>query len=72
MWGKPNLKWALENGQGLGGRQKAGRRGREYSSNRKQGGGTKPTANGVAMMEMEGSCLYSMWDGYYRPDHRGS
>lgn len=44
----------------------------KYSSNRKQGGGTKPTANGVAMMEMEGSCLYSMWDGYYRPDHRGS
>lgn len=40
---KPNLKWVLENVQGLCDWQKAGRHCREYSSNWKQGGGTKPT-----------------------------
>ena len=29
-------------------------------------------AKGVAMMEMEGLSLYTMWDGDYRPDHSGS
>lgn len=70
--GKAQFEMGFEEWAGLGGWQKAGRRCREYSSNRKQGGGAKPTANGVAMMGMEGSCLYSMWDGDYRPDHRGS
>ena len=40
----------------------------------KEGGLSMPLmreAEGVAMMEMEGSRLYTMWDGAYRADHRG-